>query len=175
MASIRLKCFLVFLVTSQCLLYDIVDALNDAPNAPVDEVTKEMQMNYHLNQRHHIVKRKSKGGGRGFGFGRKSGSKSKSSSPSRDPYPKQPAHNPAYNPSAPAGGHGAPPAYPGTNSRPGAPPPYSAPGSHPSYPGAPPAYPGGGGHASYPGAPPAYPGGGHYNPGYSQPGCKYFS
>ena len=183
--SKRSKYQLLFLllVASQLLIHDLVEALQDGglPQLETaDQSTKEQQQQTNFQQypeqhSHRIVKRKSKGGGRGFGFGRKS-SKPKPSKPSRDPYPKQPppagyprqpAHNPAY-PSGGASAPGAPPAYPGTNSRPGypagPPPPYSPPGSHPSYPahGAPPAYPGGGHY----GQPPAYGSAGGY------PGCK---
>lgn len=117
---------------------------------------------------HHIVKRKSKIGGRGFGFGKKGKS---SGNKNRDPYPKQPQapqqqpaypKQPAYNPNYPAGGGaGAPPAYPGTNSRPGA--GYPA-GPPPPYPGT-----GGGAHHNMPAYPPAYPGTGGGYGGYGQP------
>lgn len=161
------KCFFLFLVTSQCLYYDVVEALDDAVVlASIAKLDEEGNNEIIYQKLHHIVKRDPKRG--------KSKSKSKSkqssknrdpypkqSSSSSDPYPKQPAHNPSYNPSAPGNLPStgvSPPAYPGTNSRPsypsGPPPPYSPPNSKPSYP-------------SYPSAPPAYSG---YPP---QTGCKY--
>ena len=172
MANQFVKYLLIFLVTSEVLVLDILGQLETAPQLSSDSNAvnnKETQVNYELHQPHHIVKRKSKGG---FGFGRKKGSSSKPKNSNRDPYPKQPGHNPAY-PQQPAYNPsynpGAPPAYPGTNSRPGYPagPPPAYPGtnSRPGYPaGPPPAYPGTGGHHNMPAYPPAY-------PGHSQPGC----
>mgnify|MGYP007084019822 FL=1 len=108
----------------------------DSASQPMEQV----EFNYHQGDEHHIVKRKLKmksilGGGR---------SKSKQSrpKPQSNPYPKQPAHNPAYSSGSSSNPYPKQPAY------------------NPSYPaGPPPAYPGSSHHSGYPaGPPPPYPG-----------------
>ena len=120
-------------------------------NINQNDNTKEFQVNYQQlkDKPHHIVKRKSKGG---FGFGKKGKSSKPKSKPvqNSNPYPKQPAYNPNYNPH---GQMGPPPPYPGMSN------------NRPSYPaGAPPPYPGTGlGHNNYPS---------YHQPNYNYPGCK---